>query len=614
MYNRNTRRIPAATLVVAGLALAIASGAAQPAATSPQQRDPVPEHLAITEYTGPETCVACHQDEAEAMFGSVHYQQSGPTPNVPNIPGFAGERGFGDIGFNTYCGTHITSPRATCAGCHVGNGRYPQPTMTPEQLANIDCLMCHQDAYQRTPAGPFEPYTVLGSDGQPATIQIPIEDATGFAYMPDEANMSISILEAARTVHPPTRASCLRCHAGASGSDGGKRGDFSSATVNPTRHSDFHMSAAGADLVCTDCHAVGGHRVRGRGLDLRPNDSPERFTCAACHTDRPHGDYSAYNGTRRDTHALKVACQSCHIPTYAKDVSTEMERDWTLPFFSPAACSGQGGWKPEETRASDVVPTYAWFDGTSNVIVLGQPPVGEVSGRQSFAIPMGDVTDGPGAKLYPMKEHLSNSAQLVRVLGDADNDTDVDETDLPAVLACVSGPDVPADCAFVDVEPDADTDLVDVAQFQLCFAGADTPSACGTPGEMVPHSTFTFFTTADFSRAVRDGMRTVGMAGQWQLVDVHTYQTLNHGVEDHDTALACGQCHPGLSGGPARMDLDGALGYALKDSAGVVCTQCHGYEPSEGFLETHEEHVREEHYDCSWCHMFSRPTRGLHQP
>jgi hypothetical protein len=57
-----------------------------------------PAHLSITEYTGPETCVVCHQGEAEDTFHSVHYQWSGPTPNVPNI---AGDAGKGDVGFNT---------------------------------------------------------------------------------------------------------------------------------------------------------------------------------------------------------------------------------------------------------------------------------------------------------------------------------------------------------------------------------------------------------------------------------------------------------------------------------------------------------------------------------
>ena len=130
----------------------------------------IPEHCSITAYTGPAVCVACHEGEARDMHGSVHYQQGGAFPNVTNIPTTfkaAGERpakaAAGDLvatGMNTYCGTHENSPRFTCAGCHVGNGRFPLaqslfdalPANDQQvELANIDCLMCHQQVYKRFP-------------------------------------------------------------------------------------------------------------------------------------------------------------------------------------------------------------------------------------------------------------------------------------------------------------------------------------------------------------------------------------------------------------------------------------------------------------------------------
>ncbi len=564
-------------------------------------------HATIDEYLGPETCVACHQAEAEDVFHSVHYQQSGPTPNVPNIAGTAGKT---DRGFNTYCGTPVTSSRATCASCHVSYGRYTSATLSLEQLHNIDCLMCHQDEYKRVPAGPFETVAVIGSDGQPSTIQVPVEDETGFQYMPDEANMSISILEAARTVHPTTRASCLRCHAGASGSDGGKRGDLSFVTVAPPVSSDIHMSPQGADLTCQNCHQFQEHRARGRGLDLRPNDRAERFTCASCHTDQPHGDYDPQDGARRDTHAMRVACQSCHIPSFAKDVSTEMARDWTSPFYSPAACSGQGGWKPEETRQSDVTPTYRWFDGTSEVYVLGQVPVQNDAGEYALGVPLGGV-ETAGAKLYPMKEHRSVSARLVSLAADFDNDGGVGFGDYASLEACMTGPDqlLTGGCEPSDLDLTGDVDLADFAAFQRCFA-----DGCGTLGELIPHSTFAFFTTGDFNHAVEVGMQNSGMLGQWELVDVHTFQTVNHGVENEEQALDCGSCHASLGGGPVRMDLQGELGYELKGPASQICFQCHGAEEQKPFKTVHDIHVKDKRYDCSWCHTFSRPDRGLTPP
>ena len=55
----------------------------------------------------------------------------------------------------------------------------------------------------------------------------------------------------------------------------------------------------------------------------------------------------------------------------------------------PGAFGGQGGWKPEETRAADVVPTYRWFDGTSEVYVLGQSPTLNANGEYEFGVPLG---------------------------------------------------------------------------------------------------------------------------------------------------------------------------------------------------------------------------------
>ncbi len=394
---------------IASLAMALsvalpAAGQVIPISPEAQQA-----HATITSYEGPVTCIACHEQQARDMFGSVHYQEMGNTPNVANIDGPAGKGSNGGLVMNSYCGTPATSSRATCATCHVGNGRIPSTEMSLGQLANIDCMMCHQDAYKRTPAGPFEPLTFPGADGSLHTIQSVIEDETGFDFIPDTAKMAISILQAAQTVHLPTRISCLRCHAGAGGSDGGKRGDISTVNANPSLTSDVHMSSSGADLSCANCHSAGGHRVMGRGVDLRPNDSTQPLACARCHTERPHGDFSARAGASRDVHAMRVACQSCHIPHFAKDKSTEMERDWLHADFSPTACRGQGGWVPSEVRASNVVPTYQWFDGTSLASVLGQVPVQDPQGEYLLALPNGSV-QSTGAKLFPMKLHRSNSA------------------------------------------------------------------------------------------------------------------------------------------------------------------------------------------------------------
>lgn len=505
-------------------------------------------HETITAYNGPATCVRCHRTAAEEAHGSTHYRLTGPTPNVPNIPGEAGK---GEGGMNTYCGAITTSRAVTCAGCHVGNGQKPSAEPTNAQLANIDCLMCHQANYARKAAGPYEQVPAIGQDGQPRMLTLPVENAAGFHFMPDETKMTISIVEAARTAGPTTRATCLRCHANAGGGDGTKRGDLSSADVNPSPQHDIHMSPQGEDMTCAACHDAGNHRVSGRGLDLRQNDTPDALTCARCHGERPHGDYDPRDGESRDAHAARVACQTCHIPTYAKDVSTETARDWRTPVWWPGAFGGQGGWKPEETRATNVIPTYRWFDLTSNVYLLGQSPGQNADSEYVFGEPLGSVSLA-GAKIYPMKEHRSVAARH-------------DAT-----------------------------------------------------GQIIPHSTEVFFRTGDFTQAVAAGAAQVGLMGDYTIVPVHTFQTINHGVEPGDNALGCAACHAGSGGGDdraaPRMNLVGELGYGLKGPQATVCAQCHEPESPEGFVEMHEEHVSEKGYDCAWCHTFSRPERGLEQP
>ncbi|MEW8508320.1 MAG: hypothetical protein AB2598_16615 [Candidatus Thiodiazotropha sp.] len=561
----------------------VEASTAEPPATAAEA------HASIKTYEGPSTCIGCHEDEALAMHGSVHYQQSGDTLNLTNdIAAYsgnglsrAGERGDGAIGINTYCGSHENSPRFTCAGCHVGNGRFPNSELPQEEndrmaeLSNIDCLMCHQDSYKRFPTGEFKPLEIVavGKDGKPdPTIDpilrtgsqgIPVVDreTLDFLFEPADANSTLVGLggspmmqdrvSAAQSVHATTRKSCLNCHAKAGGGDGTKRGDLSSALIDPDPQIDIHMSSAGESLTCADCHDAGGHRVKGRGLDLRPNDVAEHFTCESCH-DKPHGDYSNRAGSSRDKHATRVACQTCHIPTYAKGVATETNRDWEDPHFSAAACNGRGGWLPREDKALNLTPSYRWFDGTSQVYVLGEDladypltVLEDGSEAITLGLPNGWV-NARNAKIYPMKEHTSNSA-----VHDATN-------------------------------------------------------------SLIAHSTFEFFRTGSFDTAVQNALEKTGRSGDGYTVKkVHTYQTINHGVEASSAALECGSCHASLNGGPLRMDLVNDLGYGLKGSEAEVCTQCHEDKGAMSFSKLHDKHVSDKGMDCSTCHSFTRPERGL---
>ena len=634
-------------------------------ALASQCPDPAPTTAAeahakcTTPYTGPEVCVACHEQEAVDMHGSVHYQQNGPAINITNLndPGTpfdqavrAGERGF-DVavtGINTYCGSHENSPRFTCAGCHVGNGRFPMAQSEFEQLdsasqayhdqlANIDCLTCHQEQYRRFPnwigadgtldLNLFEDLSLenVALDGNGDLISdpgkqvvrsglagIPVvdPDTLDFEFAPAGgpgslsfelpadspfAPMTITTEVAVQTVHATTRRSCLSCHAGAGGADGAKRGDLTSLHANPDITLDQHMSPAGPNLTCSDCHSAVGnngetHRVRGRGLDLRPNDVSERFTCenSGCHSDTEHGDFD-YNSPTRDTHAVKVACQTCHIPTYGKGVATETSRDWEDPHLSQTACNGRGGWLPREDKGANLVPSYAWFDGFSEVYYMGEslnsvptvPLAADVANRFVGSFSAGDPAislgvpaaildaDGnidmslgvnnPDAKLQPMKEHWGKLARNDRT------------------------------------------------------------------NTLIAHSTYDFFRTGDYDLAVQSGLAQdpdMNESDSYTIVPVHTFQAINHGVEIRDSALVCGDCHQPLNAN-ARIDLQADYGYGLRTGPSVVinsrvsgslngdlnriCSQCHGNETGgRGFESVHSRHVASRSRDCAACHNFTR--------
>ena len=131
-------------------------------------------------------------------------------------------------------------------------------------------------------------------------------------------------------------------------------------------------------------------------------------------------------------------------------------------------------------------------------------------------------------------------------------------------------------------------------------------------GQLIALDTGVFFATADAGAATVQGLVNMDLdpALAYEWVETDTFQLLNHEVSKEDDALRCDDCH----GGTTRMNLQGELGYHLKAAEMTVCTQCHGWEGSMGFESVHNKHVSDKDFDCSWCHVFSRPERGLTMP
>jgi hypothetical protein len=63
---------------------------------------------------------------------------------------------------------------------------------------------------------------------------------------------------------------------------------------------------------------------------------------------------------------------------------------------------------------------------------------------------------------------------------DADQDTDVDQSDFGAFQACLSGTGtlLPTGCNWADADLDHDVDEIDLSAFLDCPAGAGNPPTC----------------------------------------------------------------------------------------------------------------------------------------
>jgi hypothetical protein len=301
-------------------------------------------------YKGAVSCQQCHATEVEEFANSNHYMWEGKFGSINDFCEYP-DINFGPGKLTTVFGTLVDGG---CSTCHAGMGELP----TAENEENADCLTCHAVDYRRTLAKQGEVWRFVPNyNAMPAVITIQEE---------------------------PTRAACLTCHAYSGGGANNKRGDISTVLANPTEAQDVHM---GNGMTCVDCHLTESHHIAGRGVDLRIDEGVEMKACTDCHN--PYGEHDENVLRHLDT----VACQSCHIPEFARAVSTDVHRD-----FTDVEVNARGLYEPVVTRQSNVTPVYGFWNGGSGFYDFLDPAI---SG-QLMAWPLGDINDG---KLFPFRLH-----------------------------------------------------------------------------------------------------------------------------------------------------------------------------------------------------------------
>jgi len=325
-------------------------------------------------------CLTCHTKAAEQVMATSHW-----TWNVAKD----GKDGYGKSTHlvNNYCISIIGGNTESCARCHAGYG-FKDKSFDFAKQENVDCLVCHDTT------GDYE------------------KEKGGWP------NPGVSLAEVAQKVGAPSNRNCGVCHFFGGGGDATKHGDLDDTILKAPRTEDVHLSKQGAGMDCVDCHASDAHKVGGPNYvipaDRReqpkfPGESVSRMSCAACHSDSPHKSYVL------NRHYQKVACQTCHIPAFARGtLPTNTYWDWA----TAGRLKNGRGYKEEDANGYEaynsihgemiwqrnVKPTYVWYNGNLKFTRLTDTITIPADGKVVLNPAEGSYSD-PNAKIWPFKFH-----------------------------------------------------------------------------------------------------------------------------------------------------------------------------------------------------------------
>lgn len=337
---------------------------------SPEYRGHFDHSMYFTEYssgfTSPQqvtkACMACHEDSAEAFLKSSHWTWTRST--TVQAKGKQVSIGKKNL-INNFC-INITGNWPACTKCHAGYG-WKDDSFDFENKENIDCLICHDNT------GTY----VKGKAGLP--------------------RKGVDLLKVARGVGFPKRDNCGMCHFSGGGGMGVKHGDMDDSLIYAVEKVDVHMGRE--DMLCIDCHKTKNHQIPGTAFSVSVHGS-NQVSCLDCHSQNLH------KNERLNSHAKTIACQTCHIPYYAKRSPTKMTWDWSKA-GDPNRKEDPHEYlkiKGEFTYQSNVVPEYHWFNQKVDRYLLGDKM--NPDEYTDLNRPQGDIND-PKAKIWPFKIHLA---------------------------------------------------------------------------------------------------------------------------------------------------------------------------------------------------------------
>lgn len=349
--------------------------------------------------TGPDVtkaCLSCHTEASTQLHKTKHWNWTFTNPDTGQ-----------DVGkksiINNYC-LSINKNYARCTSCHIGYG-WKNKNFDFTSQENVDCLVCHDttDTYKKFPT----------AAGHPTYKDKVFPKGSNKIWKAPDLSFI------AQNVGKSRRENCGACHFYGGGGDGVKHGDLDSSMTNPDKQLDVHMGVDGLNFTCSECHTADGHDVKGsrynlvakdsHGIDVPGRDDDSRATCESCHGMMPHQE--TVNNKIND-HTDKVACVTCHIPTYARGgVDTKMWWDWSSAgkkdadgkFIKMKNEKGQLTYHTKKGSfewGENLVPEYDWLSGNIKYKQLDEKiDPAKVVALNTFS----GSYDDPDARIWPFK-------------------------------------------------------------------------------------------------------------------------------------------------------------------------------------------------------------------
>ena len=414
-------------------------------------------------------CLECHDDVAHDFMKTSHWNWA-PMQTMGNQRIPLGKKNL----INNFC-IAVSSNWARCTSCHAGYG-WKNAEFDFTDPEKVDCLVCHDKTgtYRKFPTHAGHP-----------------------VYKPTEWNGKIwdpvDLAGIARGVGMPDRENCGACHFSGGGGNNVKHGDMEKALLKPSRDLDVHMSPDGEDFACQECHTTENHDILGNVLFDSPSGQ-NHLECMSCHGTDVHDKRIL------DWHGKSIACQTCHIPTFARANPTKTWWDWSTAgqditqdkdeFGMATYVKKKGTFKWEK----NVVPAYAWFNGVSGQYLVGDKM--NPDEETSLNWPQGNRVD-PVARITPFKLMKGKQA------------------------------------------------------YDIQSRSLVVPQLFGKTG---------YWKTFDWKSAITQGMQSVGVefSGDYDFAPTVAWWKINHMVAPAENALNCKDCHS--STGYGRMNWS-ALGY-----------------------------------------------------